>query len=105
MFPWEWRDWDQKLNGLFRPVRGIRSHQHFQLENSGDVIAKISCDSEQETRIPLLKHGVTTERVKQAELPTVITPPGISQERKIYLFELIQPHDWPEFRDITCPHP
>ena len=73
---------DQNFNGLFRPVRGIRSYQHFQLDNSGDVIAKISCDSEQEKRIPLLKRGVTTERVKQAELPTVITPPGISQDVK-----------------------
>lgn len=107
MFPWEWREWDKMLGGLFGAVKGIRKYQHFHIapDSSGTIVAKVSCTSEDEVTIPFLKRGVTTEKVGHAALPPCIPPPGLSEERRKYLYEQIRPHVWAEFRDITCPHP
>ena len=33
MYPWEWREWDNMLDTLFKPVLGIRKYQHFTFNN------------------------------------------------------------------------
>ena len=106
MYSWEWNEWDEMLGGLFRPIKGIRGYQHFRFSagNGGEVFAKASSNGE-ETRIPLLKRRMTLEHVRYASPPRRVLPPGLSQDRKKYLYEQIRPHVWPEFQDITCPRP
>lgn len=107
LFRWDWREWDEMLSKYFRPVKGIQLYQHFRFtaEKCGFTGVKASCNTSEETIVPLLKRGVTIEQVKRAPLPNIIPPAGLSQERKKYLYEQIRPHVRPEFQDITCPHP
>ena len=51
------------INAYFRPVKGVRLYQHFRFtaKNCGFTIAKVSCDSVEETAITLVKRGVTIE--------------------------------------------
>ena len=107
LYRWDWREWDQMINAYFMPVKGVRLYQHFHFtaENCGFTMAKVSCDSVEETAISLVKRGVTIEQVKLVPLPTIIPPAGLSQERKKYLYKQIRPHVWPEFQNVTCPRP
>ena len=107
MFQWEWRDWQEMLGRLFIAVKGITKYQHVHLSSKafGHVLTRTTCDSENETSVKILKRGITVRDVKEAELTSVISPPGLSFERKKYLFEQIRPHVLPEYRDITCPQP
>ena len=89
-----------------RVVKGIRKFQHFILseEMAGKVIMKHSCDRKENT-LSILQKGITIRKVKSARLPSVLSPPGITQKRQEYLHTNIAPYIWPEYRDITCPPP
>ena len=106
MYPWEWRAWDKMLDGLFKPVKGIRRYQHFTFCDSqkGNVSVKSTCDGEENT-VSILKKGVTVKEVEEAQLPQIIQPGGMTRERRQYLFDKIREHVWPQFQDITCPPP
>ena len=92
------------LDTYFKPIQGITKYQHFIFSNKekGKVSVQSFCDSEEKI-VNILKRGITIQRVEQARLPKIITPPGMTRERKQYLYDKIREHVWPEFRDITCP--
>ena len=106
MYNWEWREWDTTLDEFFKPIKGITKYQHFlfRCTKIGKVSVKVACDSEPE-EVSILKKGITVERVKEAEIPSVIGPGGMTRERKKYLYDKVREHVWPQFWDITCPLP
>lgn len=106
MYQWEWREWDKKLDTLFKPIPGITKYQHFTFsdDNKGKVNIKDLYDGQEKT-VNILKRGITVQQVKRIRLPKIIKPPGITMERKKYLYDKIREHVRPEFRDITCPSP
>ena len=83
MYPWEWRAWDKMLDGLFKPVKGIRRYQHFTFCDSqkGNVSVKSTCDGEENT-VSILKKGVTVKEVEEAQLPQIIQPGGMTREQR-----------------------
>ena len=67
------------------------------------VFAKVGL-GDVEKRISLLKNQVTLSDVLEGT-PEVITPAGLSTERKKYLDAEIRPFVQGEFRDSFCPRP
>ena len=67
------------------------------------IFAKVGL-GDVEKRIPLLKDQVTLSAVLE-DTPDVITPTGLSIERKKYLDAEIRPFFQGEFRDSFCPRP
>ena len=106
MYPWEWREWDKKLDTLFKPIPSITKYQHFTFstDTKGKVTVKDLYNGEEKT-VNILKRDTTVQQVKRVRLPKIIKPPGISSERKKYLYDKIREHVQSEFRDITCPSP
>ena len=67
----------------------------------GKAYVKNSVDS-QEKEISLLKdEGLQPDK----ELPPIVPPPGLSMERRKYLFDKIREFCLPDCRDIVCPEP
>lgn len=106
MYPWEWREWDRLLDTLFKPIPGITKFHHitFSSDQKGKVTVKELYHGTEKT-VSILKSGITVRKVERMRLPTIVQPPGMTRERKKYLYDKVREHVWPEFRDITCPAP
>ena len=104
LFPWPWRQWDTFIYSLFKAVPNVTKYHHFRLDSDtpGMVHAKESFDSA-ETHVSIFKRGVSAEKVRNARLPKVLSPGGMSRERQQYLYSQVRPFVRPEFQDITCP--
>ena len=104
LYTWQWRDWDTFINSLFKAVTGIRKYHHFKVSSDfpGFVHARERLTSEV-VHIPILKRGITTEKVRCVSLPRVIPPAGLSHDRAHYLYTQIRPFISPQYQDITCP--
>ena len=99
-------DWASYLQPLFitNPFIGIKAlpHFYFSAAKPGSVIVRVSPDSTpQELRV------VRDEDWQPSadELPPIIHPPGLSFERKKYLYEKIREFCPEECQDIVCPEP
>ena len=101
-----WREWDVFLQQLFRPVKGVRSFQHFLFnsETPGVVLVKATRDGK-EKQLSLLKPNVSLAQVRSAALPATLSAGGITAERQKYLFTDIRPHVPACFQDDLCPLP
>ena len=101
--PFHYYDWAEFLSALFMPVPLITSYYHFRFSHTqpGVVFVREFADSE-EKKIIIIRSGTTIDK---SALPVTLTPSGLSQERKQYLFEHIRPFCDEEYRNITCPEP
>ena len=96
-------DWTSYFSSHFRRLQGITQyhHFHFNANQPGEVIIKERFDTA-ETTVRLLKHDWVPN---SEELPEVITPKGLSLDRKWYLYQNIRQFCPDEDKDYTCPRP
>ena len=85
---------------------GIKSLHHlvFMSSKPGEVLVRKESDGEVVTLNVLTRAHLNWQPSPQ-DLPEEITPPGLSRERKTYLFERIREFVPEEKRDLVCPHP
>ncbi|XP_062567688.1 uncharacterized protein LOC134229918 [Saccostrea cucullata] len=86
---WEWRDWKEFLSGHFKAIRNIRKYHHFRFSNEYPwyVFVKESVDSI-EAKMSILKHAIVDLKTK----PILITPPGLSRDRQLYMYRNVRPY-------------
>ena len=77
-------------------------HMRFFKQYFGKAFVKNSVDS-QEREISLLRDSGWQPAIK--ELPPIVPPPGLSMERRKYLFEKIRVFCLRDCQDIVCPEP
>ena len=60
MFGWEWRDWPAFMDTMFKPVKGIGTHQHYgsSKDSPGTVFVRAEPTSAK-TAVQLLKQNAT----------------------------------------------
>ena len=80
---------------------GIKSNQHFCLfsDDLGHVKASFTLKKDEERRF-ILDPAIASEGG-----PSQIVPPGMSQQRKVYLFNSIRQFVDSSKKDILCPQP
>ena len=85
-------------------LKGISQMHHFRFtsDHPGVVFVK-NADDMDERKINLLKN--TSWRPTPADLPQQIIPPGLSEERKVYLYQKIREFCPDNVKDIVCPEP
>ena len=85
-------------------LKGISQMHHFRFtaDRPGCVFVKDSSDGT-ERRINLLKDK--SWRPSAADLPEIITPPGLSLERQWYLYNKIRDFCPDNTKDLVCPLP
>ena len=87
-----------------RALKGIKSMHHLTFTDSrrGYVIVKDSVDAPERE----IKLSQDDEWAPNAEdLPPIIPPPGLSLERRQYLFEKIREFCPEDCQDLVCPNP
>ena len=96
-------DWSTHLIERMKKIPGIKQYHHFTFKSSipGSVICKEYHDSPEVT-INLLK---APWNPTADELPSVVTPAGLSSKRQWYLYDKIRPYCTGDNKDITCPLP
>ena len=97
------RDWAGFLSSHFRRLDGITKYHHFRFERDhpGVVFLKKTATAEEEQRI--LLQGMWSP--SPADKPPLITPQGLSLERRKYLFQKIREYCREDDRDRVCPDP
>lgn len=96
-------DWATYLQPFFKKISGITKYHHFRLskEQPGVVFCREFVDSP-ETQWQILKD---VSDKPPARLPPIITPPGLDDDRKRYLFKEIRPFCRPGTEDLVAPEP
>jgi hypothetical protein len=99
-----WYNWSEYLGKYFQTLPGILKYHHFRLDTSelGTVFTKEYEDSN-EIEFNILRCE-PDDSVN--DLPSTITPPGMSADRQQYLFDNIRqycPND--TAANLTCPLP
>ena len=96
-------DWNEFLSTYYKHIPQITSYHHFYFskEYPGKVVLREFDDSE-EIMMDVLKQGVN---VDPTALPCTLSPSGLSEQTKQYLFNEIRVFCDEECRDITCPEP
>ena len=98
-----WYNWSAHLSTAFRTFPGIlQYHFTFDATKPGIVFAKeYEYTAEVQYRLILAEDQPSIN-----QMPSTITPCGMSPERRQYLFEKIRPFcSSPEAADLTCPRP
>ena len=97
-----WYRWTEYLSFFFRPIPGISQYHHFRVDASvpNKIFMKTYEESEE------LEYEICSGdgSSKLSEMPTVINPFGMSQERKQYLCDKIRQFCPSEASaNLTCP--
>ena len=99
-------DWAKFFNTPFRQaaLKGIKSMHHLTFSDTkpGLAIVKDTVNSP-EREIQLVKNS--SWEPNKDNLPPIIPPPGLSMERRQYLFEKIREFCPPHCQDLVCPDP
>ena len=99
-------DWAGYFDPYFKQAafKGIKMLHHMRFSNThhGKAFVKNSVDS-QEKEISLLRNPAWHPDKK--ELPPIVPPPGLSLERRKYLYEKIREFCPPYCQDSVCPEP
>ena len=98
-----WYNWHEHMDKYFRHFPGISKYYHFRLDASepGTLFAKEYEDSE-EIQYKIALSDDFLDAI--LELPTEITPPGMSADRQQYLFDNIRQFcATEEAANLTCP--
>ena len=100
-----WYNWSDHLGDNFRSIPMISKYHHFRIDKTAPgVVMMREYVNTDETKFTIVKK---TEVVLRADnLPSVVTPTGMSTERQLYLYEKIRRYCASE-RDanLTCPFP
>ena len=98
-------DWTTFFAPHLKKLIGIKKYHHFRFTSSepGVVYVKEHADTA-EVRMDLNKSSTPWVPDKN-ELPSVVSPKGLSAERQWYLYEHIRPFCPDSDKDITCPLP
>ena len=94
-------DWVGFFASHLKKVPQITRQHHFQFLSisQGTVVVREFGDSVE------LEYKLTTDSFSAAGFPEIITPSGLSLQRKWYLFDKIRELCNPESRDLVCPQP
>lgn len=97
-------DWCGFFQPHFKTLKNITTYHHFSFMSTGRgvVTVKQFADTE-ETDVTILKSH--NHHFSTSVLPDIIIPPGLSDERKVYLYEKIREYVSDEAKDIVCPRP
>ena len=99
-------DWAEFFKQPFnqQALKGLKKMHHLTFTDSkpGSVIVKDTINSP-EREIKFLKDEKWQPRADV--LPTVVPPPGLSRERRQYLFDKIREFCPPHCQDLVCPDP
>ena len=99
-------DWAKFFDTPFRQaaLKGIKSMHHLTFTDTkpGSAIVKDTVSSP-EREIILVKNS--SWEPNKDDLPPIIPPPGLSMERRQYLFEKIREFCPPHCQDLVCPDP
>lgn len=98
-------NWFDYLSNFFQSIPGISKYHHFRVDKStpGVVMMKEFVNTE-ETKYTITKGEETVVNID--DLPSPITPAGMSAERQLYLYEKIRRYCASEEDAIlTCPFP
>ena len=98
-------DWTNFFAPHLKKLIGIKKYHHFRFTSSepGVVYVKEHADTA-EVRMDLNKSSPPWVPDKD-ELPSVVSPKGLSAERQWYLYDHIRPFCPDSDKDITCPLP
>ena len=99
-------DWSTHLGVYFKKVPNIKQYHQFYFvaEKPGRVFVKRFSDSEQ-LKLDLRKSDLSWSP-SSAQLPPVVHPKGLSEERQWYLFKKIRPLCTSlRSKGLTCPQP
>ena len=82
-------DWGGFFDNTTKKVKGIKKFQHFRFthEHPGKVFARSTCDGD-EKEFSLVRDNSNQTLIR--EFPNGIPPPGLSAERRQYLYEKIR---------------
>ena len=101
-------NWAGYFDTFFRRAAfdGIKSWHHlvFSSETPGKAVIREQCNSEEKT-LSLLRKDHQGWKPCPTQLPDVIPPPGLSQERREYLYERIREFVPDAHKDTVCPRP
>ena len=103
---YEYKDWPHFLEKYFNPVNGILKYSYFEFYSNkpGKIYLKEMIEAKEFKEEAILKDNLY--RFSKDELPSVITPKGLDEERKQYLYKEIRGFvRCPEKQNITCPKP
>ena len=94
-------DWVGFFASHLKKVLHITRQYHFEFHSTapGTVLVREYSDSTEKN------YQLTTDSFSPVELPEIITPPGLSLQRKWYLHNKIREFCHPDTRDLVCPHP
>ena len=101
-------DWAAYFSGFFRrqAFKGIKSLHHLVFCRSipGEAMVREMTDTPAR-KITLLSNANLQWAPSYTQLPPLIPPPGLSRERREYLFTKIREYCPPNCQDIVCPDP
>jgi hypothetical protein len=101
-------NWASFFEGVFKrqAFDGIKSLHHlvFAATNPGKVVVRKRVDGVEKT-IHVLSKAHVNWQPSPHNMPVELEPPGLSRERRTYLYEKIREFCPEETRDIACPHP
>ena len=101
-----WYNWEAFVDGLFKPMKGITTFQHFRFASSsaGVVFVREAVDA-LEKEVRLLKVGVSVADVKAASLPEELHDAGMSTKRKEDLYKEVRELVAEGRKDVLCACP
>ena len=97
-------DWVSYFATYFKKIPQIKSYHSFKIDV--DAPGKITCkeySNSVSTTFDIIK--VPGVLPTTGELPPIIAPSGLSDDRQWYLYDKIQPFCSERSRDLTCPLP
>ncbi|XP_033121769.1 uncharacterized protein LOC117120796 [Anneissia japonica] len=98
--------WNDFLSQWFREVPDVGRYHHFRFnaEKPG-IISVREFASSPEQEICIFRQKKKRVNIVDNVLPDIMTPPGLSMKRQIYLNRFIRPYVRPEIQDLVCPEP
>ena len=103
----DFHEFDKSLLQYFKPLPGILSYSHFEIDVSrpGVVLAKKDL-SDDPTKFNLLKNPSVAPVPSVWQMPSKMEVKGLNAQRQWYLYDSIREHVKGEIeRDITTPRP
>ena len=99
-------NWSSHFSTRLKKIPNITSYHHFKFHQNkpAEVDVQEYSDSPMVT-INILKKDKTPWDPSSDDLPAVVHPAGLSEERQVYLYEKIREYCSPSCRDLVCPKP
>lgn len=96
-------DWATYLGQYFKKIAHIKKYHHFRFsdEKPGIVYCK-ECITSSEKKVNMLRDKSV---LPSAELPPIVEPQGLDEERKRYLFNEIRQFCKSGTEDLVAPDP